>query len=105
MMPCLDTTLLEPHLSINPKDARNLVAAAMVARPDRSYGLIGLSSHDGGHTWQNHDFGGGAGGDVWTAFLPDGDAIISFLAGQSSELQVFRSRDGGRTWSEKPVIV
>jgi BNR repeat-like domain len=101
----LDAPVVEPHLSINPKDPTNLIAAAMVGQSDNSYGVIGLSSHDGGRTWQSHDFGVNEGGDVWTAFLPDGTAVLSLLAGADSELQVFRSSDGGRTWSSKPSTV
>lgn len=35
----LDAPIVEPHLSIDPKDPNNLIAGAMVARPDRSYGV------------------------------------------------------------------
>ena len=101
----LDAPIVEPHLSINPTNPENLIAAAMVARRDGTYGVIGLSSQDAGRTWDNHDFGVSEGGDAWTAFLPDGTAIVSFLAGPEAELQVFRSSNGGRRWSGKPVVV
>lgn len=104
-VPGLDAPVVEPHLSINPRDPNTLLAAAMIAQPDRSYGVIGLSSRNDGRTWDSHDFGAIKGADVWTAFLPDGTAVLSFLAGPDAQLQVFRSSDGGRTWSEKPVTV
>src|SRR5579872_4911525 len=74
-----DTPLVEPHLSINPRDPNNLIAGAMLARPNHTYGVIGLSSRDGGQTWEHHDFGAIDGGDVWTAFLADGTGVLSFL--------------------------
>jgi hypothetical protein len=101
----LDAPIVEPHLSINPKNPDNLIAAAMVSRTDGSYRVIGLSSQDAGRTWDNQDFGVREGGDAWTAFLPDGTAVVAFLAGPDAELQVFRSSDGGRRWSGKPVVV
>jgi hypothetical protein len=70
----------------------------MIAQPDGNYRVIGLSSTDGGRTWDRHDFPETEGGDVWTAFLPNGSAVLSFLAGSNSELRVYRSSDGGRTW-------
>ena len=101
----LDAPVVEPHVSIDPRDPNNLIAAAMVARADRTYGVIGLTSHDAGRTWITHDFLVSEGGDVWTAFLPDGTAVLAFLAGPTAELQVFRSSNGGRNWSDKPVVV
>jgi len=104
-VPDLDRPTVEPHLSISPRDPNTLVAAAMIAQPDRTYGVIGLYSRDGGRTWSRHDFAASEGGDVWTAFLPDGTAVLAFLAGANSELQVFRSSDGGHTWPKAPVAV
>ncbi|HEY8148011.1 MAG TPA: hypothetical protein VIK51_03715 [Vicinamibacteria bacterium] len=101
----LDRPAVEPHLSISPRNPNILFASAMIAQPDRSYAVIGLSSRDGGLTWARHDFAASDGGDVWTAFLPDGTAVLSFLAGANSELQVFRSSDGGRTWPRTSVTV
>jgi len=100
-----DVALVEPYLAINPQDARNMIAVAMVARSDRTYGCLALTSFDGGRTWQKHDFGISNGGDVWVKFLPSGTAVFSVLAGEKSELQLFRSADGGRTWSGKPTTL
>jgi len=95
--------LVEPHLAVNPKDPNNMVAGAMVSKPDGTYGAVAFSTFDGGRTWKSHEFKIGDGGDVWVAFLPDGAAVFSTLAGERSELQVFRSADGGRNWPSKPT--
>ena len=102
-IPGVDSPVVEPHLSINPRDPNNVIAGAMVAHPNHGYRIIGVSSYDGGRTWEKHDFGGTDGGDVWTAFLADGTAILSCLSGPDSDLQVFRSPDGGRTWLRQPA--
>src|SRR5207244_2479925 len=85
------------------KKPEYLIAGAMVAQSDYNYSVIGLSSLDGGLTWYKHEFSAKGAGDVWTAFLADGTAVLSFLAQPDSALQVFRSGDGGRTWSERPA--
>ena len=102
-IPGVDAPVVEPHLSINPRNPNNLIAGAMVAQSDYNYSVIGLSSLDGGLTWYKHEFSAKGAGDVWTAFLADGTAVLSFLAQPDSALQVFRSGDGGRTWSERPA--
>jgi hypothetical protein len=101
----LDSAAVEPHLSINPKDSNNWIAGAMVANSNQSYHIVALSSHDGGKAWNTQDLGGTEGGDVWTAFLADGTAVISCLSGPQANLQVFRSSDGGRTWVQPAVTV
>lgn len=90
--------LVEPHLAVNPKDPQNMVAGVMVAQPDGTYGVAAFTTFDGGRTWRRHDFAVGDGGDAWVAFLPDGAVVFCALAGERSELQLFRSTDGGRTW-------
>src|SRR5262245_53516344 len=97
--------LVEPSLAVNPKDANNILAGAMVAKPDGTYGVAAFSSLDGGQTWKRHDFAMGDSGDVWVVFLSEGTAMFSTLAGDRSELQVFRSNDGGRTWPAKPTSI
>jgi hypothetical protein len=95
--------LVEPYLAIHPKEPGNLVAAAMVGHPDGTYGALVFSSQDGGRTWQKHDPGIQDGANVRTEFLPDGTAVFSAGA-EDSTVKVFRSRDGGRTWSPPTII-
>ena len=103
LVPDLDSAAVEPHLAINPRDPDNWIAAAMVANSAQRYDIVAISSHDGGRTWNRQDLGGAQGGDVWTAFLGDGTAVIALLS--ASGLQVFRSSDGGRTWMHPGVTV
>jgi hypothetical protein len=102
-VPDLDSAAVEPHLSINPLDPKNWIVGVMVANSAHTYDIIAISSHDGGHTWNRQDLGGAQGGDVWTAFLGDGTAVIALIS--ASGLQVFRSSDGGRTWMQPGVTV
>jgi BNR repeat-like domain len=97
--------LVEPSLAINPKDPNNILAGAMVAKPDGTYAVAAFASFDGGQTWRRHDFAGGDSGDVWVAFLNDGAAVLCTLVGERSELQIFRSTDGGRTWPAKATSI
>ena len=94
--------LVEPYLAVNPKAPNNMIAGAMVSKLDGSFGVAAFSSFDSGRTWKRHDFGMGQGGDVWVAFLLDGSAVLSTLADETAQLQIFHSTDGGRTWPDKP---
>jgi hypothetical protein len=75
----VDAPIVEPHLSINPNNAKQLLAAAMVAQGGGTYGVIAIASNDGGGTWQLQRFESTQAGDPWTAFLPDGTALVAFL--------------------------
>lgn len=101
--------LVEPHLAVNPKDPQNLLAAAMViTKPDMSRrDCATFSSLDGGHTWKRHDLGLRNSADVWLAFLPDGTAVLGTLgeANGEDQLLVYRSSDGGQTWSSQPALL
>jgi hypothetical protein len=111
----------EPHLGVNPRDERNLVTAWM---QDLYQGYVTAWSENGGLTWHTSLVPGNSrcsgseyelAADPWVSFGPDGTA---YLAGISldlsdsvprlpfrSRIQVNRSSDGGRTWSEPSVII
>lgn len=101
--------LVEPHFAVNPKDPKNLLAAAMViAKPDMSSrDCATFSSLDGGRTWKRTDMGLRNAADVWLAFLPDGTAVLGLLgeANGADQLLLYRSSDGGQTWSNKPTLL
>ena len=101
----IDLPIVEPHLSVNPTSPRQLVAAAMVARADGTYGCISLASGDGGVTWRTHDFRLTDCGDVWTAFTADGTALLGLLTGDRSDFRVYRSRDGGASWDSTFTLI
>ena len=103
-----DLPLVEPYLAVNPKDANNMLAAAMViTKPDMiSIDCAAFTTFDGGRTWSRHDFKLLSAADPWVAFLPDGTAVLSILEiteREETPLLVYRSTDGGRTWPNKPV--
>jgi hypothetical protein len=99
----INLSLVEPHLSIDMANPKRLIGGAMVARADGSYGVIGISSGDGGENWVSHDFAVRDAGDVWTTFLSDGTGVLSLGGGEDSSLLVFRSHDG-RTWSNATTV-
>jgi hypothetical protein len=100
--------LTEPHLAANPRNAGHLVASVIVVtKPDLTErSCSALASFDTGRTWKTHDFAVKACGDPYAAILPDGSALVSMLGtvADTAHLFVFRSADGGLTWSERPVV-
>jgi hypothetical protein len=98
-----DLPLVEPHLSVDPRDGDHWFAAAIaVSRPDLAEtDCAALATFDGGKSWIRHDLGLKECADPWTAMLPDGTAVLAVLSGEG--LDVYRSPDGGRTWSDPPV--
>jgi hypothetical protein len=105
---------VEPHLSANPTDPDNLVAATIVIDDTGAWTCAVLATFDGGKAWVRttpmrrelfEDCG-----DPWVAFAPNGDAYFSAMIGQDSLGQhsertfVFRSEDGGRSWSAPTVV-
>lgn len=111
----------EPSLSVDPNDSRTLVAAWM---QDLYQGYVAAWSKNGGATWTTVTVPGVSpcsgseyelAADPWLSTGPDG---TTYLAGFSldisetapflpfrSKLQVNRSTDGGRSWSEPAVVV
>jgi hypothetical protein len=92
----------EPSLAVNPRDPRNLLAAC-------SWGPNAYVSFDGGLTWRN----GGAlrlppqsgGGNMSVAFDGSGRGFAcgSFGGAAGTEVLVWRTENGGRTFTQ-PVV-
>ncbi|MGH9367834.1 MAG: sialidase family protein [Thermoanaerobaculia bacterium] len=98
-----DAPLVEPHLSIDPRNADHWLAGAIViSKPDLSaMDCAALATFDGGKTWRRRDLGWSDCADPWTAVLADGTGVLAVLA--DDKLLVYRSPDGGRTWPFPPV--
>jgi hypothetical protein len=65
-----------------------------------------FSSLDGGRTWKRQSLGLHGAADLWVAFLPDGTALVGLLdlkGNGGDQLLIYRSSDGGQTWSNKPA--
>ncbi|OLT26334.1 hypothetical protein BJF79_43645 [Actinomadura sp. CNU-125] len=107
-------TEVEPWLVVNPRDPRNMVTAWQQDRRARgnSRGVVVASTRDGGRTWDRSVLEGFSicsggttqkAGGPFAAFGPDGVAYVSAPSLENpgeSAIQVARSADGGRTWSE-----
>lgn len=97
--------LVEPQVAAHPKDAKHLLAAAIVSsEPPHSpqADCASFASFDGGLTWTRHSFGITNCGDPWVALREDGTALFAALAPRG-EIRLARSNDGGRTWTAVPV--
>jgi len=111
---------LEPMVTVNPANPRNLVATwKQDAGPASTRSDLVATSLDGGKSWARRTIpgltvctGGTADGasDPWVAAGGDGTVYFSGLAGDLSTLPpasavvASRSRDGGRSWPV-PVTV
>ena len=87
---------VETYLAVNPTDSTNMIATALANSED---GGLAYVTHDGGDTWRRIDGPGDPvfpGGDLMVDFGGDGRAYLSTLA---SGFSVWRSSDGGRSWS------
>jgi Neuraminidase (sialidase) len=107
----------EPHLVADPTVRGRWLAASIVhgsapKYPDseKDQTCAAFVSTDDAKTWSRHDFPVTACGDPWTAITPDGQFLVSMVAASpdfpqqgSSGLLIFRSDDGGRTWSDHAV--
>ena len=107
-----DLPIVEPHLSVNPNNGQQLLAAAMVVtdidRPYESSRLSSFVSEDGGITWKEtaHDYWGY---DPWTAISTDGKAVLTWLGTEKwfrhqFPIQFFTSLDGGKSWSNPQTV-
>ncbi|MEJ7813500.1 MAG: sialidase family protein [Gemmatimonadaceae bacterium] len=96
-----DGAHVESDLAANPRNARNLLAAAItLSRPEGGYATKTYATLDGGVTWQDarfadpHEHGSF---DPKVAFGATGTALhVTLVSGH--DMSVYRSVDGGRTW-------
>jgi hypothetical protein len=110
-----DVVHVEPTIAASPRDPSRLVVASMIVRRPRSpdfqdsSSLAVYASRDGGVTWQQRPLPGlpsdRVSGDPWLTWTADDvvylSAIVtpSLLEGKPISTWVFRSTDGGWTWS------
>jgi len=101
--------VVEPHISAHPRDNNHLLVAGMIVtdvnRPYQSCRLSSFVSSDGGQNWKEtaHDWWGY---DPWTAILPDGNTVMTWLGTKGSfqsqfPLQFFSSDNGGISWNDQ----
>ncbi len=95
----------ETWIGIDPTDNRRLLACSMVSSTRLfRYTTVVYRSDDGGAHWEaslNTD-GLGQTGDPVCTFSPDGTAyyvVLSARQGDPRKMLVYRSSDGGATWS------
>ena len=119
---------VEPRLAIDPKNPQHLLIGAMLFRRDGGGDseCTPLVSFDAGATWRRGSLpkreGVTGGGDPWVVFDVSGTAFLSCLHGARTEtgertsgVGVYRSADGGISWSgptmlpgrayDRPVLV
>lgn len=120
---------VEPHLAVNPRNSKHMVAAWQQDRWSNgaAQGLASAVSFDGGRNWQNTlaAFSRCSGGtlasgtnydrssDPWVSIGADGTAYqmalgvsgASFTGSAISSMLVARSTDGGLNWSAPQTLV
>ncbi|PYR58157.1 MAG: hypothetical protein DMF85_11625 [Acidobacteria bacterium] len=93
----------EGVIAADPTDARRLLVCSLIHEPAIGKGVVAYLSQDGGRQWDRKFTTGpdDNAGDPACAYGPDGTAYVMFipLSGRKSGLPVFRSSDGGRTWT------
>lgn len=102
---------VEPHVVVDPRDPSHLVAAWMSVSAGPWEVRLARST-DGGRTWRRLPSPAAPEArrtfDPWLAWAPDGSALYLALVevrpgddgGEDWRLPVFRSRDGGASWSQ-----
>jgi hypothetical protein len=100
---------VEPHLAANPRNPSHLVAGVILVQKSdlTETSCTVLTSFDAGRTWTRHDFPARRCADPWVVIHPDGSAVAAMLGDVEDDraVLVFRSPDGGRTWSAAPVAI
>ena len=101
--------LEESQLSAEPNNPQHLLASVIQfdSTPDRIQSTcVAWATFDGGKRWARHAFPVRACSDPWGVILADGSAIMVMMgeAGDpKTNVFLFRSADGGRTWPEAPL--
>lgn len=99
----------EPYLVADQWNPSHLIGAAIAVKtPDLSErSCLVFTTFNGGATWGVHEFPVKDCSDPYAATLPDGSVLVSMLndSGKNVGFLVFRSADGGRTWSEQPLVM
>jgi hypothetical protein len=104
---------VEPNLAIDPQNPSHLVATSVAfTRPDGGFTCAVFTSFDGGRSWRYvdvkplNDLKLNFAIDPWITFGPDGIVFLSCIADtwKSALTLVFRSNDGGQTWSAPSVV-
>lgn len=101
--------LSESQLSADPNNPQHLLAGVIQfdSPPDRIQSTcVVWATFDGGKRWARHGFPVRACSDPWGLILGDGSAIMVMMgeAGDpKTNVFLFRSADGGRTWPEAPL--
>lgn len=95
----LGRSLIEPHLAIDPANPNHWLVGTMAASPDlKVLDCMSFVSFDGGASWSSFDFHATFCADPWVGFAADGSALYSQITGDNSEVRVYRSEDGGKSW-------
>ncbi len=103
----LGIPIVEPSLAIHPSNPNHILVAAMAItdsnNPYQSARLLTFLSQNGGQNWTETvwDYWGY---DPWISMMPNGHTTLAWLGTRGSfkhvfPLQLFRSADGGITWS------
>ena len=109
-----DHSFDEPQLAIDSRDPNHWIGVEIVRGSARTFPEVladqtcaAFISFDAGRTWARHDFAVTACADPWVVMTDDGQAVASMVAASPKVpnqgrdgLLVFRSADGGRTWSD-----
>ncbi len=93
----------EPSVAVNPRDPMNLLAVCTAHPPTGRSVLAAYSSFDGGASWRSNGAlpESDTGRNASVAFDSNG---MAFVCGNARGVSVWRSSDGGRSFS-KPVVV
>jgi len=109
-----DCPHVEPYVAANPKNPKHLIAATMAfTRDDGDPSVTVFISFDGGQKWKRSHLPGleTIAYDPWVAFGADSFIYVGCqpyldigLEKKKMSIFVYRSKDGGRSWSEPTLV-